>query len=571
MTEAELYPIAWHLHKAGLSVIPSGGGESGKQPLIPWTEFQHRRPTDQEMHTWQDELRPELWGVVTGSVVVFDADSEAAAALFKAAGLNPHVRTPRGGAHFHFASPGHPVKTVAGILPGLDVRGDGGFVNVCGSNHAGPYEVLVMPGPESLYSWERLPPEVAAALDAARPTATKESATRCTIPEGRRNETLTSMAGAMRRKGMTEEAILVALLATNRTQCQSPLPETEVRGIAASVGRYPPASETNTGYTDIRTCTNGTLQSPPTNERYRSVTDSFCNGDTPEPVTESTPEASAQRVLDWIRQTSGWWSTQELDADLGFRDTQAKNYRRLILHRLKEQGIVEPHPRVNKQWRFINKKLVALDFKKATSTGVLPLKWPFAIENLVNLYPGSLVAIAGFQNAGKTAFVLNFIRMNQNRFPIVLFSSEGGEDELKARLKMFPDMEIEDWRFRAYDRTGDFHDVVIPDIVNVIDYLEISKDFYEIGAQLTAIRGKIGTGLAIVTLQKAENAILGRGASFGLERPRLYLSMDRGKLTVVKGKSWADPKVDPNGLSLGFKITGGCEFVVTKPWGAKHD
>jgi hypothetical protein len=77
---------------------------------------------------------------------------------------------------------------------------------------------------------------------------------------------------------------------------------------------------------------------------------------------------------------------------------------------------------------------------------------------------------------------------------------------------------------------------------------------------------KVGTGLAIVALQKKVGAALGRGAEFSLEKPRLYLSMDRGKLSIVKGKSWANPKVDPNGLSVGFKITGGCQFEITRTW-----
>jgi hypothetical protein len=83
---------------------------------------------------------------------------------------------------------------------------------------------------------------------------------------------------------------------------------------------------------------------------------------------------------------------------------------------------------------------------------------------------------------------------------------------------------------------------------------------------LSAITEKIGTGVAIVALQKKPGAQLGRGDSFSLERPRLYLSMDKGKLTIVKGKSWTNPKVDPNGLTIGFKITGGCQFEIARDW-----
>ena len=136
---------------------------------------------------------------------------------------------------------------------------------------------------------------------------------------------------------------------------------------------------------------------------------------------------------------------------------------------------------------------------------------------------------------------------------------------------MFPNMSIDDWHFDAHSRSRDFHDVVIPDFVNIIDFLEVSEDFWKVNAKLTAITEKVGTGLAIVALQKKEGALLGRGDSFSLERPRLYLSMDaplgNGKLTIVKGKSWANPKVNPNGLTLKYEISGGCEFKVTRDWG----
>lgn len=62
------------------------------------------------------------------------------------------------------------------------------------------------------------------------------------IPEGHRNVELTSLAGTMRKRRFSLAAILAALLAENETRCTPPLPINEVRRIAASVGRYPPAA-----------------------------------------------------------------------------------------------------------------------------------------------------------------------------------------------------------------------------------------------------------------------------------------------------------------------------------------
>lgn len=60
------------------------------------------------------------------------------------------------------------------------------------------------------------------------------------IPEGERNQTLTALAGAMRRRGMTVEEIVAALSVVNARRCRPPLPAEEIRSIGESVGRYEP-------------------------------------------------------------------------------------------------------------------------------------------------------------------------------------------------------------------------------------------------------------------------------------------------------------------------------------------
>lgn len=62
-----------------------------------------------------------------------------------------------------------------------------------------------------------------------------------TISSGARNNTLTSLAGTMRRRGMDAPEILAALQAVNDRRCSPPLPDAEVKKIAWSVSRYAPA------------------------------------------------------------------------------------------------------------------------------------------------------------------------------------------------------------------------------------------------------------------------------------------------------------------------------------------
>jgi hypothetical protein len=63
------------------------------------------------------------------------------------------------------------------------------------------------------------------------------------VYEGGRNTILTSLAGTMRRRGFSEDAIAAALLAENASRCSPPLDEDEVRGIAQSVSRYAPTDD----------------------------------------------------------------------------------------------------------------------------------------------------------------------------------------------------------------------------------------------------------------------------------------------------------------------------------------
>ncbi|MEM1126752.1 MAG: DUF3987 domain-containing protein [Bacteroidota bacterium] len=63
------------------------------------------------------------------------------------------------------------------------------------------------------------------------------------IPRGERNSTLTSIGGSLRRTGLGVTEIEAALVEVNRRRCHPPLTESEVRGIAQSLGRYSPSAD----------------------------------------------------------------------------------------------------------------------------------------------------------------------------------------------------------------------------------------------------------------------------------------------------------------------------------------
>jgi putative DNA primase/helicase len=59
--------------------------------------------------------------------------------------------------------------------------------------------------------------------------------------EGERDTLLTSLAGSMRRRGASEDAILAALREENATRCNPPLDDRQLRKIAKSIASKPPA------------------------------------------------------------------------------------------------------------------------------------------------------------------------------------------------------------------------------------------------------------------------------------------------------------------------------------------
>lgn len=81
--------------------------------------------------------------------------------------------------------------------------------------------------------------ETLATLKDVRPAPTTDPGD-ARIREGARNATLASLAGAMRRRGASQEAITAALQAENRRHCDPPLPDEEVASIAVSIAKYRP-------------------------------------------------------------------------------------------------------------------------------------------------------------------------------------------------------------------------------------------------------------------------------------------------------------------------------------------
>ncbi len=188
-------------------------------------------------------------GIPTDGLIVLDFDAKSGGLESKEAieakyGELPATRTHMtggGGCHYLYRNPnGTPARNTVQLAgyQGVDLRANGGFIVVPPSKHASGniYKVIdkseIVPAPDWLMKLVKEQRPLSGA------TITPDGIS--IIEDHTRNATLTSLAGTMRRRGMTQAAIEAALLEENRLRCNPNMTDAEVLVIARSVARYAP-------------------------------------------------------------------------------------------------------------------------------------------------------------------------------------------------------------------------------------------------------------------------------------------------------------------------------------------
>ena len=154
------------------------------------------------------------------------------------------TETGGGGRQLLFQHPGGYIKSAAigQDYPGVDIKGDNSYAIFPPSRHRSgrcyefeasshPNDVEIANTPKWLHNLLAIKEPI---------KITKYDLNTETIPDGQRNQRLTSLAGTMRRRGLTETAIAAALKEHIKTQGRPALNDDEVASIAHSVSRYKP-------------------------------------------------------------------------------------------------------------------------------------------------------------------------------------------------------------------------------------------------------------------------------------------------------------------------------------------
>ncbi len=519
----------------GYGAIPV---RENKKPYIKWEEYQTRLPTEIEINRWWGLYPDANLGVCTGKVcgsVVIDCDSvdgvDALKEFLPDDITTPVTKSPHGW-HYWFDYEGG-IKNGVRVLKDCDVRSDGGYIIVPPSVN-GDLNYSWIDGSHLLKKKKaKLPSMLASTLlygknnyicinepndKKAQQSATKRNMSLC---KGHRDQSIFRIASHLFSSGMMDGDILNILKIIGNA-CDPFFPENEV------VAKFESAKKRNT----------------------------------------DSAKSLMQEIRDWISATKRNFSATFCYKELEIATKRNKSKARMVFHRLIKEGSIARGNRAG-EYIYIDSDVERMDFmaaKEETSDIFLP----FGLHDMIEIMPGNVILIAGEPNSGKTSVLLNIIKWNLNKYKIHYFNSEMGASELKKRLKKFDDLTLADWKFSAYERGSNFADVIRPGLenLNIIDFLEIHDNFWEIGSLISDIHQKLDGALCVIAMQKNRGTDLGRGGIATLEKPRLALSMYPGRIEIVKAKSWKCHD-NPNGKHVTFKIVDGAKLIQTAAWERK--
>lgn len=281
-----------------------------------------------------------------------------------------------------------------------------------------------------------------------------------------------------------------------------------------------------------------------------------------------------ESVRGYVDSSSGWFSHRDVDMELQYSTPAEKHARKMALLRLVQDGVVERHKLKDGMFRRKQNELEVVDWRNA-SLEELDIKWPFGLEQWEITYPGTLDVVTGAYGAGKSAFCLNFLELNQANHMVRYITSEMSAHQMRHRLlKLNSDPDY--WTFEPIRCSSNFADKILPDSLNIIDYLEVDGDNpSHVVNEIREIFDATKTGFVLVALQKRENTTghkkdgsayqirndLGRGGAFSAEKARLYVALDYNEMKVVKASNQRNDDDEPlKGRKWHFNLYRGCIF-----------
>jgi hypothetical protein len=263
------------------------------------------------------------------------------------------------------------------------------------------------------------------------------------------------------------------------------------------------------------------------------------------------------------------FSLQDCYNSLNLQSSAEKAGCRMVIKRLCDKGQIEPAGSKSGLYRVVNTEDRSIDLGDLSDLkGEMRIGFPLNVHKFIKVMPHTVYIIAGETDSGKSAYLLNFAKMNSQLHKVHYHSSEMGKAEFLDRLQYFWSDAHLNTNMKFYERSNDFANAIkrFPNDVHIIDYMQMFDNFYLMAEYIDKIGKALNNGLAFIAIQKPKGRDEGLGGERTKDLSRLYLSLSPGKLKIVKAKNWKDPKENPNGREICFKLVKGCEFHNQGDW-----
>ncbi len=261
----------------------------------------------------------------------------------------------------------------------------------------------------------------------------------------------------------------------------------------------------------------------------------------------------------------GKFNVRDIWSEVGIETPEGKTHLRVILSRLEDKRIISANGGGG-AYRKVDTEAPVIQWQTADPNKTLALIMPFGIHELVKIFPKSIIIVAGGKNAGKTAWLYEFITLNMAQFTVDLYNSETSPEQMKERFAPF-DIPLPA-PFSARERYEYFADIINPDHISVIDYLDLNSEVYLVGSEIDAIFRKLKQGVAVIGLQKPPPTVtyikgikkvidrdLAYGGGFTAKRAVLYISLGSGKLKLIYVKTPRRSSTNPNNMMWTYDIS----------------
>lgn len=226
----------------GFSVIPVRRAD--KKPYVKWEEFTKRRATTDEIERWWQLWPDANVAIITGAISgIWAVDADGPKGVDYVAEHYPKTSvysiTSKGFHGIYLVPDGKVVKTAVRIAPGVDIRGEGGYIVVPPSRHASGHEYrwrFLLDGWDDLTAYEPSSNGHKTGNLNIDLSSVKTSPINEPVAQGQRNDTLARLAGKWIAQGLDEPEVIALAKAWNSNN-SPPLGEKELLSTIRSISK----------------------------------------------------------------------------------------------------------------------------------------------------------------------------------------------------------------------------------------------------------------------------------------------------------------------------------------------